>query len=61
MTLVKSVIFLLLGFYTLHNPVIWGIIFFPWLIASIGKYEQNKKKKKKSDFISCSALNGGET
>ena len=44
MRLVKSVIFLLLGFYTLHNPVIWGIIFFPRLIASIGKYEENKKK-----------------
>ena len=46
MRLVKSVIFLLLGLYTLHNPVIWGIIFFPWLIASIGKYDENKKKKR---------------
>lgn len=52
MRLVKSVIFLLLGLYTLHNPVIWGIIFFPWLIASIGKYEQKQKFKKKFCFIS---------
>ena len=51
MTIIKSVIFLLLGFYTLHNPVIWGIIFFPWLIASIGKYEQKQKLRKKFIFI----------
>lgn len=51
MTLVKSIIFFLLGLYTLHTPVIWGIIFFPWLIASIGKYEQKQKNKKKFCFI----------
>ena len=51
MTLVKSVIFLLLGFYTLHNPVIWGIVFIPRLVGSIGKYEQKQKNKKKFCFI----------
>lgn len=46
MTILKSVIFLLLGLYTLHNPVIWGIVFIPRLVASIGKYEQKQKLRK---------------
>lgn len=50
MRLVKSVIFLVVWIYTLHNPVIWGIIFFPWLIASIGKYDQKQKLRKKFVF-----------
>lgn len=46
MRLVKSVIFLLLGLYTLHNPVIGGIVFIPRLVASVGKYEQKQKLRK---------------
>lgn len=46
MTILKSVIFLVVWIYTLHNPVIWGIVFIPRLVASIGKYDENKKKKR---------------
>ncbi len=52
MTVIKSIIFLVVWIYTLHNPVIWGIIFFPWLIASIGRYENKKVLRKKFVFTS---------
>nr|DAT13891.1 MAG TPA: hypothetical protein [Caudoviricetes sp.]DAW46935.1 MAG TPA: hypothetical protein [Caudoviricetes sp.] len=52
MTILKSVIFLLLGFYTLHNPVIGGIVFIPRLVASIGRYENKKALRKKFVFTS---------
>ena len=52
MRLVKSVIFLLLVFYFIHNPVIGGIVLIPRTIASIGKYDQKQKFKKKFCFIS---------
>gem|GEM_PF-996409 len=50
MRLVKSVIFLLLGIYTIHNPVIGGIVFIPRLVTSIGKYDQKQRFKKKFCF-----------
>ncbi len=52
MTILKSIIFLVVWIYTLHNPVIWGIVFIPRLVASIGKYDENKKAlRKKFVFI----------
>ena len=51
MTILKSIIFLVVWIYTLHNPVIGGIVFIPRLVASIGKYEQKQKLRKKFVFI----------